>query len=52
MISVWAGAHGLAMLSTNGPLRGYNSDFIFEILTQYMDIELGGIMRSLNGMAG
>ena len=52
VISVWAGAHGLAMLSTNGPLRGYNSDFIFEILTQYMDIELGGIMRSLNGMAG
>ena len=51
VISVWAGAHGLSMLSTKGPLRGYDSDFIFEVLTQYMDIEFGGIMRSLSGMA-
>ena len=49
VISVWAGAHGLAMLSTNGPLREYSTDFIFEILTHYMGIELGGIMRSLGG---
>lgn len=49
VISVWAGAHGLAMLSTKGPLREYSTDFIFEILTHYMDIELGGIMRSLGG---
>lgn len=47
VISVWAGAQGLAMLATKGPLRGYDTDFIFEILTQYMDICLGGVMRSL-----
>ena len=49
VISVWAGAHGLAMLATKGPLRGYDTDFIFEILTHYMDICLGGVMRSLGG---
>ena len=49
VISVWAGAHGLAVLSTKGPLRGCDSDYIFEILTHYMDIEFGGIMRSLSG---
>lgn len=51
VISVWAGAHGLSMLSMKGPLRGYDPDSIFEVLTQYMDIEFGGIMRSLSGMA-
>ena len=50
VISMWAGAHGLAVLSTKGPLRGCDSDYIFEILTHYMDIEFGGIMRSLSGM--
>lgn len=49
VISVWAGAHGLAMLSTKGPLRDYETDYIFKVLTHYMDIELGGVMRSISG---
>ena len=35
------------MLSTKGPLRDYETDYIFKVLTHYMDIELGGVMRSI-----